>query len=171
MQTTRVRSLTLVAAVACAGMIGLSQQAAAQVSQTANVTAEVQTPISIDKNNDLDFGEVFPGVNKTIAATATEAAEFAIQGEASTPVNVTFTIPTNLLDGSNTLPIANWTGLTNTTQSQVGGSSFTPSASAHQVTLHTNGQLYVYVGATVQPPANQAAGSYSAVLTITVEYF
>jgi Domain of unknown function (DUF4402) len=145
--------------------------ARAQNNASANVTATVQQPITVTKNNDLSFGNVFPGVTKSIAVTAGGAAKFTVAGQVSTPVNLTFTLPATLASGGNTLPIGTWTGEYNTSDSPTGGTSFTPSASATTATLHTDGALYVYVGATASPAAAQVAGSYSGTLALTVVYF
>ena len=142
----------------------------AQNSASASVTADVQQPITVTKSNDLAFGTVFPGVSKSIAVTDGNAAAFAIAGQASTAVSLTFTLPATLGSGGNTLPLTAWTARYNTTNSAASGTNFTPSSSASAATLHTTGALYVFVGATAQPAVNQAAGSYSGTLTMTVVY-
>ena len=81
-----MRALSIVLVAFC-----LAAPVAAQ-SASANVTATVQQPITVTKNNDLSFGSVFPGVNKSIAVTAGGAAKFTVAGQASTPVNVTFAL-------------------------------------------------------------------------------
>ena len=43
---------------------------AAQNNASATVSATVQQPITVTKNSDLSFGNVFPGVDKSIAVTA-----------------------------------------------------------------------------------------------------
>jgi hypothetical protein len=143
----------------------------AQNNASANVTATVQQPITVTKNNDLSFGNVAPGVDKTIAVTAAGAAKFTVAGQASTPVNLTFTIPATIANGGNNLTLANWSGHHATTDVTSGGTTFTPSASATAATLSGSGALFVYVGATAQPTVGQAAGSYSGSMTMTVVYF
>jgi hypothetical protein len=143
----------------------------AQNNASATVTAAVQQPITVTKNNDLSFGTVFPGVDKTIAVTAGGAAKFTVAGQASTPVNLTFTIPATIASGGNTLTLASWAGHFATTDVTSGGTSFTPSASATTATLSGSGALYVYIGATAQPTVTQAAGNYSGSMTMTVVYF
>jgi hypothetical protein len=148
----------------------LAAPAAAQNSASANVTADVQQPITVTKNNDLTFGTVFPGVNKSIPVTSASAAAFGIAGQASATVSLTFTLPATLGSGGNTLPLASWVARRNTTNSSASGTDFTPSASATSATLHTDGNLYVFVGATAQPAVNQPSGAYSNTLTMTVVY-
>ena len=161
-----MRSLGVMLATIC-----LAAPVAAQNSASANVTATVQQPITVTKNNDLSFGSVFPGLDKPIAVTAGGAAKFTVAGQASTPVNLTFTLPATIANGGNTLTIASWTGHHATTDVTSGGTTFTPSASATAATLSGSGGLFVYVGATAQPTVTQAGGSYTGSMTMTVVYF
>jgi hypothetical protein len=144
---------------------------AAQNAAGASVTAMVQEPLAVTATNDLDFGTVFPGLNKVVAVTDGNAAAFSVQGQASANINLTFTLPATLASGGNTMPLASWTGRYNATNSSASGTDFTPSASATATTVPVGGFLYVFVGATAQPAANQAAGNYSGTLTLTVDYF
>lgn len=163
-------SMSWFAVVACA--VALAPVAAsAQNNASASVTAVVQQPIAVTKDADLVFGDVFPGLSKTIAVTDAGAAEFEIAGQASASVNLTFTLPATLTDGSNTLTVTSWTGIYNTTNSAASGTTFTPSTSATSSTLSGTGGLYVFIGATVAPPVSQAAGTYTGTLTLTVVYF
>jgi len=143
---------------------------AAQNSASASATAEVQQPITVTKTNDLAFGTVYPGVNKSVAVTNAAAASFSIAGQASAGVTLAFTLPASLASGGNPLPLASWVARRNTSNSSASGTDFTPSSSASAATLHTDGNLYVFVGATAQPAAGQVAGSYSGTLTMTVVY-
>jgi hypothetical protein len=146
--------------------------AQAQNNASATVTAAVQQPITVTKNNDLAFGNVFPGVDKTIAVSNAGAAKFTVAGQAVTSVNLTFSLPATITSGSNNLTIANWTGHHNTVDLSSGGTTFTPSASPTTATLSAvGGNLFVYVGATAQPTASQPAGNYSGSMTMTVVYF
>lgn len=152
-------------------MVGHVSSTRAQNSASATVSATVQQPITVTKNNDLSFGSVFPGVNKTIGVSAGGAAKFTVAGQASTPVNLTFTLPSTIASGANSMTVSSWSGQYNTTDSPTGGTTFTPSASATAATLAGTGSLFVYVGATVEPTESQAAGSYSGSMTLTVVYF
>jgi hypothetical protein len=163
-------SMSWFAAVACA--VGIAPiVASAQNNASASVTAVVQQPIAVTKDADLVFGDVFPGLSKTIDVTDAGAAEFEIAGQASANVNLTFTLPTTLTSGGNSLTVTSWTGIYNTTNSASSGTTFTPSTSATSSTLSGTGALFVFVGATVSPPVTQAAGTYTGTLTLTVVYF
>lgn len=158
-------ALGVALALAAGSAVGHAQSA------SANISATVYQPITITKNNDLLFGNVFPGVNSTVPVTGS-AAKFTLAGQASANVDLSFTLPTNLTNGGNNLPIATWTGYYNTAASpSAGGTAFTPSASATSSAFSGGGALFVYVGATVQPAGNQAAGTYSGTLTLNAAYF
>jgi hypothetical protein len=158
-------------AIAAITMLVAAVPGRAQNNASATVTATVQQPITVTKNNDLSFGNVFPGINKSIAVTAAGAAKFTTAGQASTPVNLTFTIPATIASGGNTLTLSTWAGHHSGVDLPSGGTSFTPSGSATSATLSALGSLYVYVGATAEPTPTQAAGSYTGNMTMTVVYF
>lgn len=157
--------------LALALLAGTAGRAAAQTSGSASVTAEVQQPIRVTKTNDLSFGTVFPGLNKTVGVTDGGAAAFAIQGQAGGNVNLTFTLPSSITSGGATLPIANWTARHSSANSPAAGTDFTPGASATAAAIGGGGFLYVFLGATAQPGAGQPAGTYTGTATLTVTYF
>ena len=131
----------------------------------------MQSPITVTGVQNLAFGNVFPGVAKTVAySDATNAGRFDVTGQGSAPVTYSFALPTNLTSGGNNLPIGSWTGYLNTSNSTSGGSAITPSATPASATLSAGGALYVFVGATVTPPSNLPAGSYTGTVTLTVSY-
>ena len=141
-------------------------------SQTGSVTASavVQQPINVVGAVNLAFGNVFPGVAKTIAVTGATAGRFDVTGQASTPVLISFVLPANLTSGANNLPIGTWTGHHNTANAPTGGTNFTPSAATTNSTFSGTGALFVFVGATVTPASNQVAGTYTGTVQMTVTY-
>jgi len=141
------------------------------VNGSITATASVQSPITVAGVQNLAFGNVFPGVAKTIAySDATNGGHFSVTGQASTPVTYSFTLPTNLTSAGNNLPIGSWTGYVNTANSTSGGSAITPSATPAGATLSAGGALFLFVGATVTPASNLPAGSYTGTVTLTVSY-
>jgi hypothetical protein len=164
--TKLLRPLAVVLALAA-----FATSAAAQ-SGNINATATVLQPLTVSGARDLGFGNVYPGVNKSIAVADATSGRFDLTGVASAQIQFSFTLPTNLTSGGNTLPIGTWTGYYNATNNAtVGGTSFTPSASNTTTNLAAvTGQLFVFVGATVSPSGAQTAGSYSAQVTLTAAY-
>ncbi len=155
-------------------LVGLLSLAATAVqAQSANIQAlaNVYQAIAVTGARDLDFQVVFPGVNKTIAVGDATSGRFDLTGQASANVNVSFTLPTNLVNGGNNLAIANWTGCSNPTNTTASCSAFTPSAGNTARAFSGAGALFVWVGAQVQPTAGQTAGSYLGTVTLTAAYF
>ena len=154
-----------------AALVLTSTVAQAQTNNASiTATASVQTPINVVGAQALSFGNVFPGVNKTVAATdLTNAGRFDVTGQASTPVTLSFTLPATLGSAGNTMPIVSYTGVHASLATQVGGVAFSPAAGATP-TLSGLGALFVWVGAQVQPATNQAAGVYTGSITMTVVY-
>lgn len=167
----RVQRLPHLPTLLVAALFLLPAVVAAQNSANASVTAEVQQPLAVSKTNDLAFGSVFPGVNKTVAVTEAGAAAFTVLGQAGASVNLTFSTPSTLANGGNSLAISSWAARRNTSNSSAAGTDFTPSASATTAAIGGGGGLYVFVGATVQPTVSQVAGTYCGTLTLTVVYF
>ena len=154
-----------------AACVVAASKASAQ-SANINVTANVIQAISVTGFRALDFGNVFPGVNKTIAPSAATSGRFDATGQAAANVNMTFTLPANLVSGGNNLPIGTWTGCWDTDNNPAAGcTNFTPSAAASATTFSAGGALFVFIGGTVSPAANQAAGAYTATATLTLAYF
>lgn len=158
---------------ASAVVAALFSLATAAQAQSANIQAlaTVYQPISITGTRDLDFGTVFPGVAKSIGVAAATSGQFQLGGQASGNVNLTFTLPTNLVFGANNLPIGTWTGCTSATNTTAGCTAFTPSGTATGSAFSGAGALWVFVGATVTPAAAQAAGNYTGTVTLTAAYF
>ena len=174
------RTRIVLAAVA---LITLAAGTASAQSPTVNssisAVANVAPALSISGTN-LDFGDVFQGIPKTVgtadASAGTRAAgRFQIVGTANAQVQVTWgTMPTNLLSGANNLPVGSYTGCRNgiADGSSSNGCTAMTVASAAQsaATLSGTGYLYLFVGGTVTPSTTQAAGTYSNTIAVTVAY-
>src|SRR5437762_10856925 len=106
-----MRSITkLSLAVAAVVLTGTSLQAQTN-NASITATASVQTPINVLGAQQLSFGNVFPGVNKTVNATdLTNGGRFDVSGQASTPVTLSFTLPATLASAGNSMPIVSYTG-------------------------------------------------------------
>ena len=175
---SRIRT-TARAAAAVAGMIALCAAAvatAAAQSASISATATVLQPLTVTGTNNLAFGNVYPGVNKSIAySDAANAGKFAVSGYGGAQVTLSFALPTDLNGPSGSLlPIDNWTGYYNTTSGATsGGTTFTPSTAVTTTNLSGaagTGSLFVFIGARVSPTSTQTAGAYTNTVTMTVAY-
>ncbi len=164
-----MRTTTRVSAV-LAALLSLTVSAQAQ-SANITATATVFQAMTVTGARTLDFGNVFPGVAKSIGVAAATSGRFDLTGQSSANVNLTFTLPTNLTSGANNLPIGTWTGCTNATNTTTGCTSFTPSGTATASAFSGAGALFVWVGGTVTPGGAQAAGTYTGTVTLTAAYF
>jgi len=157
-------------ALAVLALVVFTKPVYAQVNNASiTATATVQAPINVTAVSNLDFQNVFPGVAKTVLVAGATAGRWDVAGAPSTPISLNFTLPNNLVSGGNLLPIGTWTGNHNTTAAPT-GTGFTPSGTPTAATLSATGALFVYIGATVSPLANQPAGVYTAAVTLTVLY-
>jgi Domain of unknown function (DUF4402) len=165
-----MRSITKLTLVVAALVVTGTAVRAQSNNASITATATVQTPINVVAAQQLNFGNAFPGVNKTIPATdLVNAGRFDVSGQASSPVTLSFTLPATLASGGNTMPIVSYTGVYAQNSVQTGGTAFPPASGANP-SLNIAGALWVWVGAQVQPATNQAAGVYTGSITMTVVY-
>ena len=152
----------------CILSVGLSS---AQINGSFTTCGTVFTPLFVT-GSDLDFGNaIFPGINKHVLPTDLAAGKFTISGEASKEFTATFTVPTELTSGLNNMPFAmNATdGGAKSTNNQATATSFNP-ASMQTWTLSGAGYYYVWLGGTITPAHSQAAGMYSGIVEVDVQY-
>ena len=88
-------------------------------------------------------------------------------------MNLSFTLPSALSGPSGaTLPLSYTAGDAGySTNGNIGSQVAFDPRTSFTTTLSNAGRGSVFLGCTARPAANQRAGSYSAVLTLTVVYF
>ena len=130
---------------------------------------------TITVNNNLVFGDVFPGIPKIISKSAAgSAAEFQVSGVAGNELSIQFTLPTYMnRSGYNMQMIFNDTDCAMDSsatpdQSNPGYNNINP---WHAITysLGLNG-LTIWLGGTVVPKLIQMNGAYSGQIVLTVTY-
>jgi hypothetical protein len=149
----------------CLGAGTLGAQARAAIT----ATALVQEPFAVAVGSRLTFGAVAPGRAQTVNSSSAEAGSFRATGDVGSGVSLAFALPNNLTLGANSLPVALWTGIWNTTGAP-GGTPFTPAPNATPAVFGPGGELFVFVGATVCPSTDQVAGTYTGTIELTVAY-
>jgi hypothetical protein len=164
-----MRTWIKVSAVTVA-FFSLAASTAQAQSGDIQATANVLASISVVTGRDLDFGNVTPGVDKTVVLTDATSGRFDATGAASAGAQITFTLPTDLVNGGNLLPIASWTGCWNTINDATAGCAAATMGGNTNGAFSAGGLLYVFVGATVSPAPAQAVGIYSAAVTMTLSY-
>ena len=164
---------------AAAGMamasLGVASTANAATSDTADVTAEILTALSVAvdaTDNTLDFGQIAPGATgativvapdgtmtggyptQVICAGSTNAPSFDVVGNPNALVYVTFTNASETLsNGTDSMTVDTFT-------TDGGG----------QLTLDGSGDGSFTVGGSLAVAASQAAGVYTGTLEVNVAY-
>lgn len=128
-------------------------------------------PLTVSGVRALAFGTVLPGIPQTVLRTdAVNGGQFDITGPKLSNVQITFSLPGAMTGpGGASLPLSFGGSAAGFSASQSIGSQvgFDPQQSfAGQ--LSQNGRASVYIGGTAQPQAFQNAGSYTAILTMSV---
>jgi hypothetical protein len=166
-----MRTATVLSAILAAGFSVGAARVEAQNNATIQATANVLSALQVTAGNNLLFGNVTPGVNKSIGIADAGAGRFDVVKAANSGVTLSFTLPTNLTSSGNNLPIGTWTGGWNTTATPAGATAFTPAVAGTNTTVVAGTTIFVYVGATVSPAAAQVAGNYTGNVTMSVVYF
>jgi hypothetical protein len=130
---------------------------------------------NITVNNDLVYGDILPGIPKTVdKKTAGSAAEFHVSGTAGSEITIDFTLPTYMnMTGFNMQMIFTKTDCALDTRAIPNQSS--PERDNldpwHTITdrLGSAGML-IWLGGTVVPKVIQPPGDYSASIVLTVAY-
>lgn len=169
---TRTWKVGLGVAVALALWLGAPAEGRAQNSADIAALANVLTPLAVAGQQDLDFGDVFPGVAKTVTVTDVSAGRWLATGQSAAEVQLAFTLPANLVSGANNLPIsfgANAAGHS-TTNDPALAVTFDPAGGTTANLGVVPAELYVWVGGTVSPAASQPQGLYTGTINLTVNY-
>lgn len=147
-------------------LVLLGSNTVAQVSASMQATATVVSSLTVTSSNDLEFGDVTPGVNKNIDhKTSGSAGLWNILGSGAAEVQLSFaSLPGQLVSGSNTLNVV-YAASSGTVQST---SVDIPVLAAGATDNLVGGSLDVWIGGTVYPGASQPGGYYSTTLTLEV---
>jgi hypothetical protein len=176
---------------------GVSTYAQQNDNDVIEARAEVSALVNVTELQNLIFGVVTPGVTKTIdtegaviAGTAgtgsTIGAElegqFSITKGTNTSVTLAFTLPSNLTKDADNLAI-NFTDADEVELAKLaafGGTQddllFTPAGGITTANTgltaeyYADDAFYVFIGGTVVPLADQAAGVYEGTITLTATY-
>jgi hypothetical protein len=138
-------------------------------AQTIQATATVDLALTLTPGTDLDFQLVIPGFTKTVLETDATAGTFQIAGGNGLEVAFSFsTLDNPLTFGANNLPIS-YTGVHNTANDAATGTIFDPTLGATTL-LSGTGDLYIFLGGTVDALAAPPSGTYTGNVTLTAAY-
>jgi spore coat protein U-like protein len=169
------RSIRTLAAAAVLGTLAVSfsteARAQGSASQTIQATAVVAEGLAIANLRNLSFGTVFPGIDVTIAPTDPTSGHFRVLGGAGAQVQLTFpALPSLLADGGGNDMSVSFTATENPTDAAGTGTACDTGTGCTATLDGETGQLHVYIGGTVSPGDPQAAGNYSATVTLNAAY-
>jgi hypothetical protein len=166
----------LIAVVLCLFLL-LPGGIRAQESGTIQAIATVVASLQVIGMNNLNFGSVTPGINKSVSRVDVGfAGEWQVNGSPSSQLSIDFTLPTVLYtaDSSSTLMIQ----FNNTDASYddgTGGGQTIPLGTVDPngpsvLNLGVGGSLWFWIGGTVLPTISQTGGDYAADIILTVAY-
>ena len=155
----------------------VSPTADAQEYGTIQALATVVTSLSVIGSNNLQFGAVTPGINKSVdKSTVGSAGEWTVTGVANAEVTLDITLPDSLVtvDSLAFLRIS----FSNTDASYddgTGSGQISPAGvldpnNFATLRLGAGASLLVWIGGTVLPSISQTGGDYASDIVLTVAY-
>jgi spore coat protein U-like protein len=192
MKNTTLRGLFAAALV----LVSSSAFAQSTANASASASARVIEPVTVTKADTLNFGNVAPSITKVIGVDGTVlvgtvsggemSAKFDITKGQNVPLFLGLSLPSALVDGSNSLPISfsdeASTKLGDFTNFDAANCStaevITPATSSTwfdvqgtpQACAYRSKEFQVRIGGRVSPASSQAAGLYSGTITLTATY-
>jgi hypothetical protein len=164
----RMKKISAIILIIC--VLFISEDLYSQKTGNINATAMVLTRISVTNKRDLDFGaNIVPGIQQTVDKTAASSGKFSVSGQPSKQISILLTLPAQLLNGSNSMPIT-FTS-TDAGYQLPGGSivAFNPAATA-TIAFGADGTMDIFLGGKVTPSTNQVSGVYMGLVTVNLQY-
>lgn len=170
----------MITAFLLAGVFGITDRQTAQAQESASIqaTATIIAGITIIGTNDLVFGTVLPGVNKSVdKATSGFAGEWQISnGTVNSEISVTLTLPDSLQHTTNPTGMRVVFSSTDASYDDgTGGGQASPAGVfdpngpvARRVS--GAGTMNLWIGGTVMPRLTQTGGDYASDVTMTIAY-
>jgi len=148
-------------------------------AQTAAIPVDAEissTLLSIANPQHLRFGAVVPGTPTVLdPRTSTTVGSFEIHGNRNAEVAVSMVLPTQLVVGPYTIPVAFGAnaGCWRVRNQQNACALYDPSTLLVQRIRNSaapNNTLFIWLGGTASPAVGQRAGHYTATITASVVY-
>ena len=125
---------------------------------------------TVQAQRDLQFQTVIAGFPTMVSWDSAEAGRWRVRGQAGAEIQLDFiNLPTHLENGTFQMPITFASGDAHWRSPGGGQGTFDPGVGT-TARLGNSGQMFVFIGGTVSPPRNQAAGSYVADIDLDVFY-
>jgi hypothetical protein len=155
---------------------GLAIPSVAQERATIQALATVVSSLRVIGTNNLQFGTVTPGVNKSVdKATLGFAGEWTIDGTANAELAISWALPDTMwtADTLSGMRIsfqstdASYGSLASQQSSPIG--TIDPNGPVVR-RLAVGGEMLIWIGGTVYPRISQTGGDYKADILISVAY-
>lgn len=158
-------------------LLAIAGMTKAQESGTIQAIATVVSSLRVTPVNNLNFGTILPGINKSVEKIDVGfAGEWSVTGTASAEITVDFTLPANLYTADSTAALM--IGFSATDASYEDGTGGGQTAPAEVLNpngpsvrdIGVGGTITIWIGGTVRPTISQTGGDYSADIVLTVAY-
>lgn len=179
LQVTTMKRLiiTIITAFLVLGVCSISfgQTGGQSDNATIQSSAEVLTQLAVTGGNSLNFGDVSPGVDKTVNYYDSNAGTFTVTAGENATVDLNFTLPTELSGQSTSatldITFSSTDATYETTSSTSSGSSneFDPN-NGNTINSFPSSDITVFIGGTVNPSEDQSAEIYQGDITLTAIY-
>ncbi len=151
--------------------------ASAQERGTIQALATVISSLNVIGTNDLQFGIVTPGVNKSVdKSTVGFAGEWTVTGTTNAEVIVDFELPDSLVttDSLSFLTIV-FTGTDGSYDDETGAGQTVPAGvidpnGPNTLNIGAGGTLMIWIGGIVLPAVSQTGGDYASDVILLVAY-
>lgn len=155
-------------------------------STTLNIAANVESQLTVNKVNDINFGGVVQGLKSTLNPITNDSSsnvgynatvgEFTIAGQQGANVVVQIPSSTSLSGPGSSLPFTT-TAVGDSLDNQGSSTSITTPSATVKLGTSTTGNsgtaanYYIWVGGSLGTiPSGQTAGAYSGSITVNVFY-
>ncbi len=131
--------------------------------------SQSDTDVEVWSVRNLVFPLIIPGFSSTVLTTNSDAGRISVTITSNwTTISVTFSLPTHLSSGSNSLPITFTATKSNNSNDGTLGTSFDPYAGTtiYRETGKTK-DWYIRLGGVINTPTTQAGGTYSGSIILT----
>lgn len=158
-------------------IILLSASSAAQERGTIQAIATVVSSLRVIGMNNLNFGTVTPGIDKSVDKTDVGfAGEWQITGSVNAEVSIDFELPASLYTGDSLgIMMINFNASDASYDDGTGGGQIAPLAILNPngpgvINIGAAGMVSVWIGGTIQPNISQTGGDYAADIVLIVAY-
>lgn len=123
--------------------------------------------LAVTQVTGLDFGIVLAGSAVQVLHSEASAAQFDLRGPRGTDVFVSLQLPADLRNATGQSIAIQFNSAAWAERDRPDGRTTFDPVQGAQLTFPNRGHLHVWLGGLLSPPLRQAAGTYTATITIT----